>query len=91
MKYKIALFNAVTEYDRKQSTKRGYNPHALGHYAAALQNVDRYVDAGHDLRSAIITCFLGRLCDKLLKAVDLPLMTNDEAKRGLAVKLPELD
>lgn len=87
----IRLFNAVTAYDIKASGKRGYNPYALGHYAAALSKVQQYVDNGHSLRDAIITCFLGRLCDTLLRAVKLPVMTQDEAKYGLAIKLPELD
>lgn len=85
-----ALLNALTEYDCQQSTKKGYNPYALGQYLQALQNVGRYLEAGFPLRDAIVTCFLGRLCDKLLKAASLPLLTRDEAKYGLAKKLPEL-
>lgn len=85
------LHAAIVDHDRRESKKRGYNPHALGQYCAALQRVDTYVAAGHDLRSAIITCFIGRLCDKLLVAAGLPLMSDDEARFGLANKLPEID
>ncbi len=91
MSNEVKLFNAVTEFDRRASKRKGYNPHALGHYAAALQNVKRYVAMGHDLRDAIITCFLGRLCDCCLKSVGLDVMTKDEAKYGLANRLPQLD
>ena len=34
------LVHAVTEYDRKQSTKRGYNPYALGQYLQRIQEFD---------------------------------------------------
>lgn len=84
------LFSAVADYDRKQSTKKGYNPYALAHYAKALQNVDRYVALGHPLRDAIVNCFRERLCDTLLKAVGLPLMSKEEAKYGPSIRLPEL-
>lgn len=84
----VKLFNAVTGYDRQQSTKKGYNPYALGHYAKALGNVKWYTENGFPLRKAIITCFTGRLCDKLLRAVDLPVMTRDEARFGLVRRLP---
>ena len=87
---RVRLFNAMTEYDRKQSGRKGYNPHALGHYARGLQKVSQRVSIGQPLRDAIITEFVGRLCDTLLRAVGLPKMTDDEAKWGLAVKLPEL-
>ena len=84
------LLNTLTEYDRKQSKKQGYSIYALTHYCKALNNVQRYVTAGHDLRDAIITCFLGKLADKFLKSVNLQLMTDNEAKFGLHNKLPEL-
>lgn len=85
------LLTAVTEYDRKQSTKRGFNPYALSHYCHAVRQVETYVVTGHSLRDAVITCFVGRLTDTLLRAVKLPVMTPDEAKHGLTHPLPELD
>jgi len=87
---KVRLFNAVTAYDKAQKKRPGYNPYALGHYAKGLTNIGRHVEAGHSLRDAIITEFNGRLADRLLKAVGLELMTKEEARYGLAKKLPEL-
>lgn len=85
------LLNTLTEYDAKESTKKGYNRYALALYCGALIKTIRYADNGCGLRDAIVTCFCGRLCDKLLSAVDLEKMTADECKFGLATKLPELD
>jgi hypothetical protein len=88
--WQIKLFNAVSEYDRRQSRSKSYNPYALAHYARSLGYVRRYVQQGETLRDSILNCFLGRLADKLLKSAGLPLMTNDEAKFGPSNKLPEL-
>lgn len=86
------LFNCMTEYDRAQARRKlGYNRHALGHYARALGDVQRHCEAGHPLRAAIISCFLGPLCDRMLRSVGLEEMTDAEARHGLAVKLPHLD
>lgn len=85
------MLNAVCKYDESQAKLKSYNRYAFGQYMAALNRIAKYVNAGHDLRDAIIACFLGRLCDKILKAVDLPVMTKDECKFGLPVKLPYLD
>lgn len=84
------ILNAITEHDRKAAGKRGYNRFALAHYAGALDNVRRHCDAGRDLRDAVITCYLGRLCDKVLVALGLPVMTEAEARHGLETPLPEL-
>ncbi len=77
---KVRLFNAVTEFDRKASKRRGYNPHAIGHYARGLNNLAERVENGETLRAAIMREFIGRLCDVLLRAVSLPLMTKEEAR-----------
>jgi hypothetical protein len=63
------LFNSVTEYDRKQSTKKYYNVHALGHYARMLQKIRHLTDKGHDIRSAIVVCSCDRLRDVMLKSI----------------------
>jgi hypothetical protein len=34
------LTGALTQYDQQASTKRGYNPYALGHYLKAKQDVE---------------------------------------------------
>jgi hypothetical protein len=91
MNWEVKLFNAVTEYDRKQSTKKFYNPYALAHYSRALAHVRAHVAAGADLRTAILNCFLGRLADVCLKALGLEKMSRDEARFGPAVKLPEIE
>lgn len=90
MESKLAsLLSAITAYDRAQSKRQSYNHYALGHYAKALGNIRQRLALGQELRDAIITEFVGRLCDRLLRAVDLPVMTDQEA-RGLAIKLPDL-
>ncbi len=84
------LLSALTEYDRKQSKKAGYNRYALGHYLKALQNTEKYVSLGYPLRNALTNCFQGRLCDTLLRAASLPIMSKEEAKYGPSIRLPEL-
>jgi len=74
------LLHAATEYDRKQSTKKGYNVYALSHYLGAVQAIEEDVDHGMDLRKAIVTRTTGRLATALLKAVGLPALTAQEAR-----------
>lgn len=74
----LSLFNAVTEFDRRASKRKGYNPYALGHYAKALQEVRLDVAAGATLRQALLVNFNGRLLDCLLKSIGEPLFTPDE-------------
>lgn len=77
---RVKLFNALTAYDKKQSTKKGYNPYALGHYASALARTAEMVENGTELREAIIRCFLGRLQAALLKAVGASAATREESR-----------
>jgi hypothetical protein len=90
-KQRLQLLSSLTEYDRKQSTKPGYNRYALAHYCGALDRVKRYCDAGHPLRDAIATCFLGSLCNRLLKVVKLEPLTKDEFRFGLEKPLPYIE
>lgn len=77
--HRTKLLHAVTEYDRKQSTKKGYNIYALAHYLMAVDRArDAMVDEGLDLRAALISCFNGRLLDVCLKAVGEPTSTRQE-------------
>lgn len=74
------LSHAATEYDRKQSTRKGYNMYALSHYLGAVQDIEEDVDKGVELRKAIVTRTTGRLATALLKAVGLPALTVEEAR-----------
>jgi hypothetical protein len=73
------LKSFLTEYDRKESTKKHHNPYALGIYFERADDVSADVDAGADLRAAIVAGFTGRLCDFLLKKFGLSLLTKDES------------
>lgn len=79
MNTKDILISAVTQYDRKQSAKRGYNPYALGIYFARVDDIMRDIEAGADVRAAIVAGFTGRLADHCLRALKLPITTKEEA------------
>lgn len=85
---RAVLVHALTEYDRKQSRKRGYNPHALGIYFQRLDDICADIDAGADVRAAIVAGFSDRLVDSCLRALKLPITTNDEALYGAMVYTP---
>ena len=84
------MLHAVTEYDKSAAKRPGHNPYFLAHACRAMGCVRQRVALGQQLRGAVITEFTGRLCDKVLKALGCPPMTRDEAKFGLAVRLPAL-
>lgn len=86
----LKLVSIVTEYDMKQASKRYHNPYALGHYLNAVRKIDTYVSQGHDLRLAIINCFVGRLCDLVLKKMGLNTLSKDE-DMGNYQALPEIE
>lgn len=78
-----SLVHAVTEYDRKESTKRGYNRYALPQYIGRIQEIDEDLKNGADLRSALVAAFCGkRLLDSCLKAVGLPKSTDQDKDDG---------
>lgn len=72
------LTHAVTQYDRKQEGKRGYNRYALPQYLAAVHSVEEQVSKGASRRCAIVSNFCGRLLDVCLKAVGEPVSTREE-------------
>lgn len=74
------LTHALTEYDRKQSTRKYYNRYALPQYFGALQSVTEAVDGGQSLRKALTDNFCGRLLDVLLKSVGEPKSTDSEQR-----------
>jgi hypothetical protein len=81
------LVDAVTAYDRKQESKRGYNRYALAQYLARVQEVSADIAKGADIRAAITAGFTGRLLDACLKAVGLP-KSSDSEQRGRYVYTP---
>lgn len=67
---RVKLVSALTEYDRKQSTKRGYNPHALALYFQALDDAMDQYRHGATIESALRYSFNDRVltvCLKVLK------------------------
>ena len=68
---KCKLEQAAIRYDRRQSTRRGYNRYALGLYLARIEDICVKVEGGADPATAIRQGFLDRLRDVMLKAADL--------------------
>ena len=77
---RIKLLSAVTEHDRKNSTKKGYNPYALAHYLIAVDNCRDLCSDGMGLRQAIVKSFCGRLMDCCLRAVGEKISTKEEQR-----------
>ena len=89
---RVKIFNALTEYDRKQSTKRGYNPYALGHYAKALKSVATDMEHGApSLRVAVLVNFSDRLLDCVLRSVGEAKFTREEMQTARTWPIPEDD
>jgi hypothetical protein len=63
------LTSALTEYDRKQSTKRGYNHYALAIYFGALAEAQEEIDKGVEPSKALANNFNDRLLAALLKVL----------------------
>lgn len=63
------LVAALTEYDRKQSARRGYNPHALALYFEALDEAVSQYDSGATIEHALRCWFNDRVLDACLRAV----------------------
>ena len=80
------LIHAVTDYDRKQWRKRGYNPHALGIYFERVEAICADMRAGAGLREAITAGFSGKLADACLRAFGLPITTDEESRGGYVYK-----
>lgn len=59
------LTHALTEYDRKQSSRRGYNHYALARYMRLATDVAQAIDKGEHPRNAARS----RCCDRLLAVV----------------------
>jgi hypothetical protein len=74
------LAHVVTEYDRQQSSKRGYNIYALAQYLGAADDAIALTVQGVELRAALLRSFNGRLLDRCLKACGLPTSTPAEQR-----------
>lgn len=85
---KDRLIHAATEYDRKQSTKRGYNPFALGQYFAAIDETMSEVEKGISVQAALANHFNDRLLTALVKVVahtDECSDANDRSSREVCI------
>jgi hypothetical protein len=63
------LEHALTDYDRKQSTRRGYNPYALTHYLGAISDAWILVSQGKSWEEALRQVLCDRVLDVALKAI----------------------
>jgi hypothetical protein len=77
------LLHAVVKYDKRLSgneARKGQrvNIYRLAHLCGALNSISDAIKAGRDLRAAILKATCGRVCDMLLRAAGLPLMTQEE-------------
>lgn len=76
------LIAAVTEYDRKQSTKKQYNRYALAQYLARVDEVMDDIANGASVRDAVFAGFVGQLGDACMRSLGLPIVTKDEFLNG---------
>ena len=77
---RFRLVHAATEYDRRRSRRRFYNPYALGIMFAAIDATVASIDAGTPVRQALLAHFNDRLLSHLLKAVGEPDFTPEEMR-----------
>ncbi len=63
------MVSEITAYDRRQSTKRGYNMFALPIMIGAAQEASKAIESGKPARAAIVDKFCGRLLDRILKVI----------------------
>lgn len=75
------LAHAVTDYDRRQQTRRGYNPYAIGHYLGAVQAIEADITQGADVRAAVLDHLTGPLASFVLRTIGHAALTRDEARR----------
>ncbi len=82
------LVHAVTEWDRKQSTKRHYNPYGLGIMLERVDEVAYAIESGRDARIEIIAGFNDRLLDHVLRSVGFPIASVAEHQNSHPVYTP---
>jgi hypothetical protein len=61
----------LTEYDRRQETKRGYNRWALGQYFRAIDEVDAAIVKGYPISRALKCGFCGPLLRYVAKKLGM--------------------
>jgi hypothetical protein len=69
MDTKQRIVAALTEYDRKQSTRRSYNHHALALYFEALDEAETAVNRGQTWEAALKLSFNDRVLEVCLRAI----------------------
>ncbi len=74
------LTHALTEWDRKQSTKRGYNPYALAQYLMAVDRVTNAMNCGVSVREALLDNFCDRLLNLCINTLNLDRATDAECR-----------
>jgi hypothetical protein len=77
-KLRFNLVSAVTDYDRKQSTKPSYNMYALPQYLERVSEIMDDIAAGADPRSAIAAGFTGTLLSSVMRKLKLNTPTREE-------------
>jgi len=78
VKLRFQLITAVTDYDRKDSTKRNYNIYALPQYFQRVDLILSDVEAGADPRSAIVAGFIGTLRNFVLRKLKMSGSSTEE-------------
>jgi hypothetical protein len=70
---RLKLVSTLTEYDRKESTKKYHNRFALGIYLQSLHSAEDDIKEGSSLARALYDHFNGRLLTALEKAAGVPV------------------
>ena len=83
-KIKAQLIHAATAYDRRRSTRKGYNIYALAQYFTRIDDCLEDMRNGASPRAAIGAGFNDQLRDALLKAIGEPALTVEETRRTRA-------
>lgn len=71
--YHSKLINIVTEYDRRQSTKKYYNHYALAQYCQAVSNTMEELSHGRSIEDALKACFCGALLRHIVRKLGLTI------------------
>ncbi len=76
--FKSHLIHVLTDYDRKQSTKKHYNRYALGIYFQRADDICADIEKGAEPRQAICAGLTGSVLAFVLRGMKLPAATDDE-------------